>query len=74
MDAKRRSWNVLPRTLLWLLDTENTPSRPELISFWIIAEPGVFHSEIAGPRSDLRSCFKPSITLCRTIASCGPSR
>ena len=49
--AKRRSWKLLPRTTLWLLVTEKTPSRPERMSLSTICDPGVFHSEIAGPRS-----------------------
>jgi hypothetical protein len=44
-----------------LLDTENTPSRPPLMSLSIICEPGVFHNEIAGPRSVRRSVRSPSM-------------
>ena len=57
------------------LVTENTPSRPERMSLSSIREPGVFHSETAGPRSlRWRRSRRPSMRLCRTIASCGPSR
>ena len=63
----------MPRTTLWLLVTEKTPSRPKRMSLFSMTEPGVFQSEIAGPRSLTRSRRKSdNAIVADTTASCGP--
>ena len=46
--AKRSVRKRLPCTRLSWLVTENTPSRPSLMSLSMIRDPGVFHSDTAG--------------------------